>query len=241
MNALWGKRRVPPLGGKTNLFDLKHMLELDTLELIATSDDDLPVEDANFVVEDRGDTVVIPIQRIGHIGIWGMTVALAIVVTPLCYFVATALRFPASGPPLVLMIVWFLAVFGPVGFYYCLPFGAWNPDHLLLFERKTETFSFQGGLHRWHRTQIRYLVAITGAGKQSKRIETELQICIGESPPFQKHLLLHSTHRDPDRAFGKILRDFSSAMQVPAYLAKISTDGAYEVRLINDEQKAAHH
>lgn len=211
------------------------MVAPETLELIATSDDGSPMEEAMYQAEDRGDVVVIPIPQMGHAGIWIMTIALATIATPLVYFVM--LRNSAdhiSGfMKVVPVAAWFLAVFGPICFYYFVPFGWLRPGHWLLFDRNTQVLSFQGGFHRWHRSQIQYLLAITGSRPKSERFVTELQICVGDA----KYLILHTTQRDPEKAYGKTMRVFACAMQVPAYIAKMKADGAYDVIQIVDELK----
>ena len=206
------------------------MVVPETLELIATSDDGSPMEVAMYPAEDRGDVVVIPIPQMGHVEIWIMTIALAGIATPFIYFETlsnSANNFPLASK-IVPVIAWCLAVFGPICFYYCVPFGSLRPDHWLLFDQSTDILSFKGGFHRWNRSQIRYLLAVTGSKPKSERIVTELQICVGDT----KYLILHTTHRDPEKAYGKTMRVFASAMQVPAYIAKMKADGAHEITQI---------
>ncbi len=215
------------------------MVVPESLELIATSDDGFPMEEPMNPAENRGNVVLIPISRMGF-GTWVMTIALATIATPLiCFYsLSSSLVFgnAANSFPwfmkIVPLTIWFVAVFGPIYLYYFMPFGWMNPDHWLLFDRRTDILSLRGGFQRWHRSQIRYLLAITGSKPKSEQVVTELQICIGDAKQFEKELILHTTQRDPEKAYGKTIRVCASAMQVPAYLAKMKANSFEVIQIV---------
>lgn len=213
---------------------LETELCLEHLDLIATDDDEVPTGEG-MEVEDRIDSVLIPIPRMGHFGVWIMTIALAAISTPICYFIATSLDAEVrSGvnPWLIKCAVftsWLLSVFGPVSLYYWVPIGWWSPDHWLQYTRSTGVLSFRGGYQEWDQKQIRFFLAINGYRARRKNRETQLQICVGDTRPFQRYVLLAMENGDPEKSYGKILRTFASATQVPAYIARITRDGVWEV------------
>jgi hypothetical protein len=221
------------------------MASIGTFELIAV-DEDLFWQDTRLVSNDDGDVITVPIPRKGQVVIWGMTIAFAAIATPSCYFVATYLiadnfRVPfAVFTKYVVVVAWMFAVFGPVGTYYLLPFGWWNPDHWLKYDRRTRQLSVRGGFHRWHRDQIHCIVAIACSRKPSKRFATELQIWIHERNQVNKYLLLHTNQADPETAFGRVLCEFAIVMKVPLYLAKVLENGTTAVQQIVDGPNIRH-
>lgn len=209
-------------------------LGLNNLALIATDNDEVPSGEG-FMIEDRIDSVVIPIPRMGQLGVWIMTIALAAISTAICYIIASMLDFESRSFPnhwfmkCVPFAAWVLSVFGPLTVYFLLPSGWWNPDHWLQFHRGTGVLSFRGGFHQWDRKQIRYLLAINGYRARRRKLESELQICVGETKPFKRYLLLATQNGDPEKSYGEIIRVFASTMEVPAYVARISSDGSHEL------------
>jgi hypothetical protein len=208
------------------------MIDAAQISLIEPYDETPPAR-CGFEVAVHENRVDLPIAQPKAKFIALMTMGLAAVATPMCYFIYGGLKgsmVAGNGIELgiVLVVIWILAVLGPAAFWWYLPVGMLRPDHWLRFDRGTGTLSIRGGWSTFNREEIVCLLAVTDLRKGKR--QTEFQVVSGTPCAVEKHFVANCRELDPQRAFGSIIEAFSDFSGIPWCYAIIMENGIVDIK-----------
>ena len=208
------------------------MIDAAQIGLIAPYDE-TPPEHWSFEVAVYENRMELPIAQPKPMYIALLTIGLAAIATPMCYFIYAGLKgsmVAGNGIALgiVFVVIWILAVLGPAAFWFFLPVGMLRPDHWLRFDRDSGTLSIRGGWSTFQREEIVCLLAVTDLRKGKR--QTEFQVISGTPNAVEKHFVANCRMLDPQRAFGTTIEALSEFSGIPWCYAIINEDGKVDVK-----------
>ena len=195
--------------------------------------DETPPERWSFEVAVQDNRMELPIAEAKPMHIALLTIGLAAIATPMCYFIYSGLKdsMIVAGNGIALgifcVVIWTLAVLGPAAFWLFFPVGMLRPDHWLRFDRDTGMLSIRGGWSTFQREEIVCLLAVTDLRKGKR--QTEFQVISGSPSAFEKHFVANCRLLDPQQAFGTTIEALSEFSGIPWCYAIIDEDGKVSV------------
>lgn len=216
------------------------MIDTTQISLIVPYDE-RPPERWSFEVEVHDNRMELPIAQPKPVHIAPLTIGLAAIATPMCYFIYGGLKdsMIVAGNGIVFVVIWLLAVLGPAAFWLFFPVGMLRPDHWLRFDRSTGMLSIRGGWSIFQREEVVCLLSVTDLRKGKR--QTEFQVISGTPCAFEKHFVSNCRVLDPQQAFGSTIEALSEFSGIPCCYAIIDENGKVEIKegSVNATQLAA--
>lgn len=193
--------------------------------LIESNDGPAPARCDLGVTEDS-DFVQVPLRLPSRTEILAMILLLVFLATPACILFFSLIRESFGNTLFAVMVatsIWLLSVGLTTAYWLIWPIGQLKPDHLLRYDKRSETISLNGGAYLFRRKEVLCLLSVTDLRKRKRR--TELQLLAGPSNHPEAIFLFDCQASDPVEGFGAIAIPLQKLAGLPVLFATIQLDG----------------